>query len=70
MSCLQAAGPDHAEEHPGHQGPVRDPQQQGEHLRLDAGHTYCYSICSVKYKLVLCCVSYDYCNLIDLGCAG
>ena len=43
VSCLQAAGPDHAEEHPGHEGPVRDPQQQGEHLRLNAGHTYFYS---------------------------
>ena len=32
-----AAGADHAQEHPGHEKPPRDPQRQGEHLRLHAG---------------------------------
>ena len=37
VSCLQAAGPDHAEEHPGHQDPARDPRGEGEHLQQHAG---------------------------------
>ncbi len=33
----ETSGADHPQEHPGYKEPARDPQRQGEHLRLDAG---------------------------------